>query len=116
MTQFSILARVAAVGPMRVNELAELLVMDRTTLGRNIQPLERDGFVALEVGSDRRERLINLTPAGRRILTRAMVLWKGVHQRFESKFDTLEASALRETMTSIIKIGRELSSENAAQA
>lgn len=116
MTQFSILARVAAVGPMRVNELAELLVMDRTTLGRNIQPLEREGFVALEVGSDRRERLINLTPAGRRVLSRAMVLWKEVHQRFESKFDVLEAKALRETMKLIIKIGRELSSENATEA
>src|SRR5438876_11565211 len=71
-TQFSILARLAGVGPVPLSELAELLAMDRTTLARNLRPLEREDFLRLEVGSDRRERLIHLTPAGRRALARAM--------------------------------------------
>ena len=41
VTQFSILARLRSRGPLTINALAEDMVMDRTTLGRNIQPLER---------------------------------------------------------------------------
>ncbi len=45
-TQYSILARLQRKGPMTINALAGELVMDRTTLGRNILPLQRDGLIA----------------------------------------------------------------------
>ena len=45
-TQFSILAKLRRLGPMTINALAADMVMDRTTLGRNILPLERDGLIA----------------------------------------------------------------------
>ena len=64
-TQYSILARLQRKGPMTINALAAELVMDRTTLGRNILPLQRDGLVAVGPGkSDRRARELRLTPAG----------------------------------------------------
>ncbi len=47
-TQFSILARLKRRGPLTINALAEDMVMDRTTLGRNILPLERDGLISIE--------------------------------------------------------------------
>ena len=114
LTQFSILARIAAVGPHPLNDLAEMLAMDRTTLGRNLKPLERDDLVCLEVGMDRRQRVINLTAAGRRALMRAMPLWETVNQRFEVKFGAGKAKALRDTMKQIVKAGRELSAETVA--
>jgi hypothetical protein len=40
-TQFSILAKLTRLRPMTFNALAAEMVMDRTTLGRNILPLER---------------------------------------------------------------------------
>jgi DNA-binding MarR family transcriptional regulator len=43
-TQFSILAKLHGLGPMTINALARELVMDRTTLGRTMLPLERDGL------------------------------------------------------------------------
>ena len=43
VTQFSILAKLKHKGPLTINALADDMVMDRTTLGRNIRPLERDG-------------------------------------------------------------------------
>ena len=46
-TQFSILAKLRRLGPMTINALAAEMVMDRTTLGRNILPLERDGLIAV---------------------------------------------------------------------
>ena len=64
-TQYSILARLQRKGPMTINALAAELVMDRTTLGRNILPLERDGLIAVGPGkSDRRSKELRLTGAG----------------------------------------------------
>src|SRR5262249_35561792 len=55
VTQFSILAILKRLGPLTINALAKQLVMDRTTLGRNILPLERDGLirVSASVGDGR---------------------------------------------------------------
>ncbi len=47
-TQFSILARLRRKGATTINALAADMVMDRTTLGRNILPLERDGLIRIE--------------------------------------------------------------------
>src|ERR1700676_4559507 len=56
-TQYSILGRLQRRGPMPINALAAELVMDRTTLGRNILPLERDGLIEIGTApSDRRRR------------------------------------------------------------
>ena len=64
-TQFSILAKLKRKGPMTINALAAELVMDRTTLGRNILPLERDGLISVEpLASDRRSKALHLTKAG----------------------------------------------------
>ena len=49
-TQYSILARLQRKGTMSINALATELVMDRTTLGRNILPLQRDGLIAIAAG------------------------------------------------------------------
>src|SRR5579859_6713451 len=46
-TQFAILSRLRRDGPMTINALAAALVMDRTTLGRNILPLQRDGLIEI---------------------------------------------------------------------
>src|ERR1700683_569948 len=64
-TQFSILVRLRQLGPMTINALAEDMVMDRTTLGRNILPLQREGLIAVSRGrEDRRARELHLTEAG----------------------------------------------------
>ena len=61
-TQFSILAKLKQLGPMTINALADELVMDRTTLGRNILPLEREGLISVAPGrTDRRSKELRLT-------------------------------------------------------
>ena len=52
-TQFSILAKLNRLGPLSINELAKSMVMDRTTLGRAIRPLERDKLLTIEAGEGR---------------------------------------------------------------
>ena len=64
-TQYSILARLQRKGPMSINALAAELVMDRTTLGRNILPLQRDELISVRPGRiDRRSKELQLTKAG----------------------------------------------------
>src|SRR5215469_17098876 len=61
-TQFSILSKLRRRGPLTINALADDMVMDRTTLGRSIQPLEREGLIRIDPApSDRRAKEIRLT-------------------------------------------------------
>jgi DNA-binding MarR family transcriptional regulator len=95
-TQYSILARLQRKGPMTINALAAELVMDRTTLGRNILPLQRDGLVAIAPGqSDRRSRELRLTAVGAARLRGAVKGWRQAQARFEAAFGTRRARELR---------------------
>ena len=53
-TQFSLLSRIADLGPIALTQLAEAMIMDRATLGHNVRPLEARALVRLAVGKDRR--------------------------------------------------------------
>lgn len=63
-SQVMLLMGVREMGPVSVGILAEEAVLDRTTLTRNLRPLEREGLVRIEQGMDRRERMISLTVKG----------------------------------------------------
>jgi len=79
-TQFSVVARLLEEGPLPLTHLAGRLAMDRTTLARDLRPLERRGLVAISVGADRRVRMAALTPAGRRLVDEVRPLWKQVQR------------------------------------
>lgn len=76
VTQFTILVAIASAGSGTMNDLAQGLVMDRTTLTRNLKPLERQGLISIHPGEDRRERVVSLTDAGRTALAKALPLWE----------------------------------------
>lgn len=104
-TQFSILVRLAHSGPWTVQALAARLVMDRTTLGRTIRPLERDGLVATRVDTfDRRVRALEITPEGRLRLAAAMTGWEAAQLRFETEFGIPEAVQLRRTLGAVTRL------------
>src|SRR5262249_49710053 len=95
-TQYAILGRLQRSGPMPSKGRAAALVRDRTPLGRNILPLERDGLI--EIGAslkDRRRREVRLTPAGAARLRAARQGWKEAQQRFDEVFGPERAAALR---------------------
>ncbi len=75
-TQFGLLGAIALAGEPTLTRLAEELVMDQTTLTRNLKPLERRGLIAIEAGADRRTRVVMVTTAGRQALTAALPLWQ----------------------------------------
>ncbi len=98
-TQYSILARLQRKGPMTINALAGELVMDRTTLGRNILPLQRDGLIAVVKGdSDRRSKELRLTAAGTARFRAAYKAWTQAQAKFEGAFGVTRAKELRALM------------------
>src|SRR5215471_497388 len=93
VTQFSILAELRRRGPLTINALVDDMVMDRTTLGRNIQPLERDGLIRIEPApSDRRAKELHLTRAGENRLQAGLKAWAKAQERFEASFGTKRAA------------------------
>jgi len=111
MTQYTILSKVNKEGQLALSDLADRMVMDRTTLARNVKPLEREGWMAVAVGSDRRERLLSVTPAGLALLERARPLWLETSRRLDEKLGPQQAETLRVTMREVVKAARELSDE-----
>ena len=101
-TQFTLLTAIRLMQPATVNEIAASLGMDRTTLTRNLRPLEREGLIRISEGADRRVREITLTKEGGARLGRAYPLWKEVQEkivgglgveRFAHLVDELSATA-----------------------
>ena len=100
--QFSILARLRLVGSSTIQDLARLLVMDRSTLGHLLRPLERRGFLKLNVSEeDRRSRLVALTEAGKAAVANARPRWAAAQRRFESAFGKEAAVELRTVLKEI---------------
>ncbi len=80
-TQFSLLFAAERSGPRAIGELAELLVMDRTTLTRNLKPLLDRGLLESVAGADRRRRPVAITAKGRAALARALPYWREAQAR-----------------------------------
>lgn len=101
-TQFAILSRLRQHGPMPINALATLLVMDRTTLGRNILPLQRDGLIEVRPSaSDRRRHELRLTETGRELHRAGVKHWEEAQRRFNAVFGDERATALRDLLREV---------------
>ena len=104
ITQFSIMMRLHGRKWMTMKELADLMVMERTTLVRAIQPLQRDGIVFTEASrSNRRVLLVMLTTLGEERLTQAGEHWRAAQQEFEQRYGAQRAAVLRDELFDLTK-------------
>jgi DNA-binding MarR family transcriptional regulator len=102
-TQFSILMKLKRLGPLTINRLAQNMAMDRTTLGRNILPLERDGLIGIEPAQqDRRAKELHLTRAGEKRLRAATAGWSEAQAKFETAFGPGRAAELRSILRAVV--------------
>ena len=84
-TQFSVLLNIALNDRITIGELADLLVMDQTTVTRNLMALKRDEFIEFASGDkDARKKCLQLTAIGEAKLMEAMPLWEAAQKRIES--------------------------------
>lgn len=101
-TQFSLLNRLARDGPRSIQKLAQEMGMDRTTLGRNLRPLERDGYVSIGIDpEDRRGRALQITPLGEAKRQEARRYWEEAQTRFEQAYGQDSTQALHAALAAV---------------
>jgi DNA-binding MarR family transcriptional regulator len=98
ITQFSLLRAVQRRGPVSISALAEEMQLDRTTLGRNLHVLEREGLVSFSSGNDQRERTVLLTDAGKTAIATAKPLW----EQAQTRITELVGKEQLETLTALL--------------
>jgi len=81
ITQFSILKALSTVPDARQGGLAYAMGLDSTTLTRTLANLRRQGFVAIQRGRDRRERILSLTEKGKSKVDQLMPRWERAQKR-----------------------------------
>jgi len=101
--QFSILAALLDAGDgLPIGRVAENLGMDRTTLNRNLRPLERRGVVeSAPDPADRRSRKLRITDAGQRLMDAAIPLWRAAQAESFQRIDRARWPALRAELSSL---------------
>ncbi|MDL2400291.1 MarR family winged helix-turn-helix transcriptional regulator [Rhizobium mayense] len=96
ITQYSILGYLKHRGPKTMLQLADLLAMDRATIGHNLRPLERDGFVTIEVSkTDRRARIVTVTEKGLACVDAGRPGWDRAQAEIDRLVGINEAEVLR---------------------
>jgi DNA-binding MarR family transcriptional regulator len=76
VTQMTLLTAIRVLEPVTIKRLAKAIVMDRTTLSRNVSLLNRKGLIDVEPGDDLRTRKLSLTEQGHSALVAAFPLWR----------------------------------------
>jgi len=102
ITQFSVLRTLARLGPLPINRLAAEAALDRSTMGRNLDPLERRGLVMLKVGeTDQRQRVAHLTAAGELAIEAALPYWRKAQKRFAPLIENAAIGKLTEQLAAL---------------
>lgn len=93
--QFSLMNYIRTLEVPTMRYLAESSGLDRSTLGRNLRVLEKQGLVTLGVGTDARTREIRITKAGRDSMRRATPLWEGVQDTLAARLGQQNRAQLK---------------------
>src|ERR1700677_2621881 len=75
-TQLPVLVVLALYGPLTISRLASLIIIDRTTLNRNLKPLQVRGYIQSVATNDKRKNMLEISPKGRQIIADAYPLWQ----------------------------------------
>jgi DNA-binding MarR family transcriptional regulator len=98
ITQFGLLTALAATGEANQKRLSAGFAMDSTTLTRTLALLRKKRWVQVRRGKDRRERLFNLTRAGKRQIAEAQPHWEAAEQRLRQELGDRVWKRMKETV------------------
>ena len=101
LTQFSIAYLLKQHGSATISDLAAWMDTNKTAMGRNLLPMERDRLISIQQGTDRRSRNVALTPSGVARYKKAIPLWKQAQKQVEKMLGKSEADALRSLLQQV---------------
>lgn len=100
VTQFAVLRILERAGPLPVTRLAAEASLERTTMARNLDPLERRGLVRITADEDdARSRLAELTEDGRTALAEALPYWQEAQDELARRVDLRSVQSLAAALT-----------------
>jgi len=103
--QFSILRAVSFQKETTNKELQNILVLEQTTLTRNLKPLFRDGYLQISLDpNDGRLKTISLTQSGRDLYEQALPIWQQAQQDILSKLGEEKAKQIHELADLFVKV------------
>ena len=95
ITMFRLLRRISDAGQPTISQLARIVDLDRSTLGRNLKVLERLGYVQLVGGQDERSKIVVLTAKGKTKLEKAVPLWEKAQRSMQARLGEERAAVFR---------------------
>jgi DNA-binding MarR family transcriptional regulator len=107
-TQFTILVGIAKNQPVSVGALADVLVIDSTTLTRSLRLLQKEGLVAISKRAAMRQRFLSITAGGERTLARSLPAWRAAHERFVATIGSEYWVELRRELEQLAHVAVEL--------
>ena len=102
-TQLAVLVAVGGDNVVSITALAKFMGMDRSTLTRNLTPLERDGFIRVGNEGWRRSRTVEITKKGRSRLREALPLWKEAQETLRRKLGLRRWAVIRADLDDLIR-------------
>jgi len=104
-TQFAILATLANTGPIQLTQLADRLALERTSLTRNLNILERNTWIDIQPGEeDSRQRVVSLTRNGYKQLDHAIPYWQKAQKSIAKDMGQDTITELRRTLDEMTEI------------
>ena len=105
VTQYSLLRAIRRLGRPTITELARATGLDRSTLGRNLRVLAREGLVAVGAGADERTRVVGLTPRAGAALGLALPHWQAAQRAVDAVLGAEGEAALVEVASRLGQLG-----------
>jgi DNA-binding MarR family transcriptional regulator len=94
VNQMAVLWCVLAREPAAMSEIAQTVVMDKTTVSRNMASLARRSLIRTQVGGDARQRLVSSTAKGRRTFVAALPAWEAAQAQISTMMGKTKFSRL----------------------
>jgi DNA-binding MarR family transcriptional regulator len=107
-TQFSIMVAIAKTQPTSIGDLADVMVIDSTTLTRSLGRLQKEGVLTISPRSVKRQRFVNLTPKGEKLLADSLPAWRAAHERFLKALGAEHWRILRTDLERIARLAIDL--------
>ena len=106
LTQYSVLVNLAEHPGSTITDLAGLLEMDRTTLTRNLGPLQRRGLVAVRPGASPRQRAVALTEDGKSLVRRAIPIWLQAEKQIRGMLGEPDIDDLQNLLDRLLRLSK----------
>src|SRR5215475_15022068 len=101
-TQLSVLVAVASCDAVSIASLSRMLGMDRSTLTRNLRPLEQKGLVTLGPEGHHRSRTLSITSKGEQLVRKALPLWEKTQEKLRGELKTVRWTNLHAELDHVI--------------